>query len=64
MQVDANALQCYCRGLVPQVLRVAGYDPKNLDTVRLPSAAHDWGVTHPVPGMVPPLPTEVEAPPI
>jgi hypothetical protein len=44
-----------CRGLVLRVSWVTGYNPKNLKSTLFPLVASDWGITHLVPGMVPPL---------
>jgi hypothetical protein len=52
-----------CQGLVPQVPHVAGYNPKNLDTVRFPPAANGWGSKYPASDMPPPLLAREEGPP-
>jgi hypothetical protein len=51
-----------CQGLVPRAPWAAGYDTKNLDTTRLSPVANGWGVTHLVPGIVPPLLAKEEEP--
>jgi hypothetical protein len=45
-------------GPLPGYRRPSVMAQKHLDTARLPSATHDWGVTHPMPGMVPLLSDE------
>jgi hypothetical protein len=50
-----SRLEGYYQGLVPWVPRAAGYGLTNLDTVKFPLAANNWGTKHSILDMVPPL---------